>query len=155
MAIPIQNILVPLDGSHLAKEALVYAQGLAQQAHANLTLLRVVPSISDELAIQELVVPNYRELAKAQQKANDEAAEGLQQLVDELKFHHFQVESMVDVGDPAEKIIDCATKNAVDLIVMATHGRTGLRKLAMGSVASQVSTAAPCPVLLVRSRSEN
>ena len=80
----------------------------------------------------------------------DEAALWLDALVEELRLHHIKARSVVDVGDAAEKIVNFARANQIGLIVMSTHGHTGLRKLVASSVASQVSTNAPCPVLLVR-----
>jgi nucleotide-binding universal stress UspA family protein len=59
---------------------------------------------------------------------------------------------VVDLGEPGSKIVDYAAQNGIDLIVMCTHGRTGMRRWAYGSVASKVLAAATCPVVLVRSQ---
>lgn len=154
MSIPFQKILVPLDGSELANAALPYAQLLATQAGAPanvaLVLLRIVPEITFRRYVGEHTVYD-REKMEAEQFAKvDEAALWLEALVADLRRHHIQAQSLVDVGDAAEKIVNFAKANPIALIVMSTHGHTGLRKLVAGSVASQVSTSAPCPVLLVR-----
>ena len=67
-------------------------------------------------------------------------------------LRHRQVDAVaeIDTGDPASRIIDYAADNAVDLIVMSTHGRTGLARWTHGSVANKVIQAAPCAVFTVR-----
>lgn len=155
MSIPFKKIMVPLDGSELAKAALPYAQLLAIQAgqmlSAELVLFRVVPEVTFRRYVGEHTVYDRERMEEEQLSKVDEAALWLQALAEDLQRHHIQAQPFVDVGDAAEKIVDYAKANQIDLIVMSTHGHTGLRKLVAGSVASTVSTSAPCPVLLVRS----
>lgn len=154
MSIPFQKILVPLDGSELANMALPYAQLLATQAGAPanvaLVLLRIVPEITFRRYVGEHTVYDAKKMEAEQLAKVNEAALWLEALVADLHRHHIHAQSLVDVGDAAEKIVNFARTNSIDLIVMSTHGHTGLRKLVAGSVASQVSTSAPCPVLLIR-----
>lgn len=154
MSISFQKILVPLDGSELANMALPYARLLAAAENNSvareLVLLRVVPEITFRRYIGEHTVYDRQKMEEEQFSKVDEAALWLDALVEELRLHHIKARSVVDVGDAAEKIVNFAKANQTGLIVMSTHGHTGLRKLVAGSVASQVSTKAPCPVLLVR-----
>jgi nucleotide-binding universal stress UspA family protein len=76
----------------------------------------------------------------------------LEELSINLRFHHIAVKPIVQVGQAADEIVDYAQAHPIDLIVMSTHGRTGVQRWLMGSVASKVMAAAPCPVLLVRAK---
>ncbi|NJN82626.1 MAG: universal stress protein [Caldilineaceae bacterium] len=67
-----------------------------------------------------------------------------------MQRHHFKVTGATDVGDPADRIIKFVTDNNIDVVVMSTHGRTGLKRWFMGSVAQKVLHHASCPVLIVR-----
>jgi hypothetical protein len=67
-------------------------------------------------------------------------------------MHNIKAQSVIDVGEAAEKIIDYAVADNIDMIVMSTHGRTGVARRRYGSVAAKVLVAARCPVLLVRSQ---
>lgn len=154
MSIPFKKIMVPLDGSALANAALPYAQLMAVQAGnplaTELVLLRIVPERTFRQYVGEHTVYDREKMEEEQLGKIDEAALWLQALIEDLQRHHIQARSLVDIGDAAEKIVEYAKANQIDLIVMSTHGHTGLRKLVTGSVASKVSTSAPCPVLLVR-----
>jgi nucleotide-binding universal stress UspA family protein len=150
MNVPYKRILVPLDGSELSRQALPHAEALARQAEAQLILLRVVPYLSMDLATVDGLPLDWNDLDKRQRTMVDEAMQGLQALAGKLKFHHVMAGAIVEVGEAAEKIIDYARTHAIDLIVMSTHGRTGVQRWLMGSVASKVAAAASCPVLLVR-----
>jgi nucleotide-binding universal stress UspA family protein len=155
MTIPYQKILVPLDGSALAAAALPHAAALARQSQAEITLLRVVPSIiSDEYLPSDPMLPESKDLEQQQCKRVDEALAGLEEPMANLKFQHISVKTVVQVGYAADRIVEYATAHNSDLIVMSTHGRTGLQRWLLGSVASKVATAAPCPVLLVRATLE-
>ena len=150
MTIRHQRILVPLDGSTLASEALPHAQALATANDAELILLRVAP---DAAALGE-VLDNSRNIMHIEDREQaflDEATRWIENLAEELRLQRFHVKTSVTVGPPAARIIDYAQKNGVDLIVMSTHGRTGLARWVYGSVADKVLRAAPCPVYLVQS----
>lgn len=142
----IKKILVPLDGSELAEKALPYAENLAQKFNAELILVRSLQPM--------LVVSRYVESAMAfygprllQEK--DDASIYLR-TVQKNKLH-FPTRSAVLEGRPvAESIIEMASQEAVNLIVMATHGRSGLNRWISGSVADEVLQRASCPVFLVR-----
>jgi nucleotide-binding universal stress UspA family protein len=81
-----------------------------------------------------------------------EASQELAQLAPEAESTGVEVARLVTVGSPYRKIIDMAEADAVDLIVMATAGRTGFSRLVMGSIAERVVRTASCPVLTIRPR---
>jgi len=83
-------------------------------------------------------------------KLEDFAKAQLEQLAKELGRNNGQVETRLTIGIPAEEIVEVANKDSVDLIVMGTHGWTGIRHMLLGSVAEKVLRMATCPVLVVR-----
>jgi nucleotide-binding universal stress UspA family protein len=146
-----KKILVPLDGSKLASRALPYAKELAALSGARLIAFRVVPDLGEEYQVtSELQFVNIG--LEEQQSTFDHATQWVQRQADDLRLQGITAEPVVDVGEAADRIVDYATVNDVDLIVMSTHGRTGLARWTYGSVASKVLAAAKCPVLLVRAQ---
>lgn len=140
------HILVPLDGSPLAKGALPYALALASAVDAPLTLISVVPPMQ---MFPDYYVP-YDAATEAAQLAA--AGDALDTLARSLRVHGPRVKTAVAVGDAADQICRYAEENAVDAIVMATHGRGGAFHWAFGSVARKVLTAATVPTLVVRAK---
>lgn len=145
----LQHILVPLDGSPLADQALPLALSLARRAQAQLILLRVVepPFVGDPYTSAQYM--HWMEVGY------EEACRRIERSANELRQQHDLVSSTVQTGHPAELIVSTAMSNDADLIVMATHGYTGLRRWALGSVADKVLHASATPLLLVRSRNDD
>jgi nucleotide-binding universal stress UspA family protein len=144
MPMEIRHILVPTDFSAPSQQAMTYAFELAQKVGAKLSLLHVIE------------VPVYAiEVSLPLEDLEQDARRGLARLLPEAAAAHVDVTRLVAMGVPYEQILEMATAEQVDLIVMATHGRTGLRRLAMGSVAERVVRMAPCPVLTIRSPGED
>jgi nucleotide-binding universal stress UspA family protein len=137
--LPIHTVLHPTDFSERSWNALQLACALARDYHARLVLLNVVPR--PIVAFGEGVVPPDPEVLS--QTARDQL-DGLAR-----QCNGVEVERRVEDGDPAELILSVAEEAHADLIVMGTHGRTGLRRLIMGSVAEHVARRARCPVLTV------
>jgi universal stress protein A len=142
----IRHILVPTDFSESSQRALDDAVVLAQAFGAKLTLFHVVelPSyvtdahtpVDVSMALRDdLQRHAQRELAKLPREGSGTPVEIARRVV---------------VGVPHQQILEAAVAEQVDWIVMATHGRTGLRHLVMGSVAERVLRTAPCPVLTIR-----
>jgi nucleotide-binding universal stress UspA family protein len=142
----IQRILAPTDLSELSKQGLQTALGVAEAFGAKLLLLHVVepPPYQVEGLLPSQVGTTL--LDDLERQASRELA---QMLSDR---HGSQVEVMhrVVVGIPYRKIVEVAEEEKSDLIVMTTHGRTGLSHLVMGSVAEKIVRTAPCPVLTLR-----
>ncbi|MCC7359540.1 MAG: universal stress protein [Anaerolineales bacterium] len=146
-----RTILVPLDGSSLAEQALEPACRIAEKFDSALLLLRIVPQERIAPALPLLATrPGVEAPAPAPRPVMDEAAAYLSSLT--LPSAIRSVSSQVLAGAPPELIVATAEAGEVDLIVMSTHGRTGLVRLLYGSVAEAVLRGASVPVLLVPSR---
>jgi nucleotide-binding universal stress UspA family protein len=145
----LKRILVPLDGSALARQALLLAAELAASTHAELILLTVnAPPLGE--ALEE--VSSYPRSGELLAALRDRVLGELGGLADELRQQEVPVTPVAVEGFPAETIIDEAARRQVDLIVMATHGYSGLKRWALGSVADKVLHAATTPLLLVRAQ---
>lgn len=143
----LKRILVPLDFSDHSMKALHYAAAFAGQFGANLTLLHVVQPIAypAEPGYSALEVPVVIE-----ETLRKDAAAKLSALGGELQ--EINVKSLVRTGQPYYEITTAARELGVDLIIIATHGYTGLKHAFLGSTAERVVRHAPCPVLTVRER---
>jgi nucleotide-binding universal stress UspA family protein len=143
----IARILVPVDFSTHSERAVRYAATLAGRVGASVELLHVVEDFFSIPAYSEVFVPNMPDLV--QTMVND-AAQRLDLLKEGMFPHGADVTTYVFVGRPSAAIVDYAGTGGFDLIVMGTHGRTGLTHLLMGSVAERVVRMAPCAVLTLR-----
>ncbi len=148
MGLTISRILVPVDLSAYSERALEYAIALAGRLGASLHLLHVV---EDPMATGvwggETVIPDLPEL---RQELVDDAERRLVAYREAAERVRVPVVTTVRLGLAAITIVEHAKSLGVDLIVIGTHGRTGLAHLLMGSVAERVLRHAPCPVLTVR-----
>ena len=144
----ITRILVPVDFSVDAEQALEYAARLAARLGASIGLLHVIDdSFLTGPWSAELHVPNATEFLAGLRM---EATTGLADL--QVALTERGVRNSIDVrqGQPARVIAEHAAEGAFDLIAMGTHGRTGLSHLLLGSVAERVVRLAPCPVLTLK-----
>lgn len=132
------TILVPLDGSPLAERAVPYAERLARAAGATLTLVRA--ETSGITGSRVIVI--RQALAYLDTVAAGPRARGL------------TVQTSAPYGQPAAGVVAEARRIAADLIVLATHGRSGIRHVTYGSVAEEIIARAPAPVLLVGARDD-
>jgi nucleotide-binding universal stress UspA family protein len=131
-------ILCPTDFSPAAAAAFDLACGLARDHEASVTVLHVARPPVSVVEVAESLKPGFREALQAQLHA-------LRPPDSTVPVTHLLMD-----GDPAENILDTARGLPCDLIVMGTHGRSGLGRLVLGSVAEAVLRAAPCPVLTVK-----
>lgn len=147
-----QHILIPLDGSTLAEQILEHAVALGQPMQAKYRLLRVLepippigyPSIPLDLD------PQIRGRIEAEAQAY------LDGIAEQLRGRSFQVQTQLVIHQqPAIAILEDAKQNGVDLIAMETHGRGGLKRLLIGSVADKVLRGSPVPVLLHHPQNES
>jgi nucleotide-binding universal stress UspA family protein len=151
IAAPLKRILVPLDGSALARQALPVAVELATHARAELVLLTaVIPPLN---VAPELMSPTPR-FDDAQVALRDRLLGELGTFADELQRQQLTVRPLAVNGFAAETVIDEAARLGADLIVMATHGYSGLRRWALGSVADKVLHGTRTPLLLVRAQAK-
>lgn len=144
---PIDTLVVPLDGSLLAEEALAYAEGIASQLSLKLSLIRVVTTP----AIAYPGTETYAYDPRLFTDLENDAAAYLRDKQAQLESRGLEVSSTVRGGYPAAHIIDFAEDSEGSVIVMSTHGRGGLGRWIMGSVADRVLRAAYRPILLIRS----
>lgn len=136
-----RKILVPLDGSPLAELALPRAVELARESGATLELLR---------AVEVHTFPGT-DPTEAQVKVVKEGETYLSEVADRLKAEGVErVETSVWYGPAAYAVVEGARLHKVDLIVMTTHGRSGLGRLILGSVAESVLRGTTAPILLIR-----
>jgi len=142
-----KRILVPLDGSELAKKALDEAEKLASCFGAEVILFEVVPFMPI-YGSPELVTPLI-----VDEKQKEAAERYLVNLSEELEKKGFKTNAVVRTGQQvAVEIIDFAKESGANLIVMCTHGRSGISRWVLGSVALKVLTRAETPILLIRSK---
>ena len=142
-----KKILVPLDGSELAKIALDQAEKLAKTFDAEIILFQVIPFMPI-YGSPELVTPLIID-----EKQKEAAEKYLADVTEELKKRDLRATAMVRTGQQvAVEIIDYAKEVGADLIVMCTHGRSGITRWVLGSVTLEVLTRAETPILLIRSK---
>jgi nucleotide-binding universal stress UspA family protein len=142
----IKNILFPTDFSEGASQALQYAIDMAKKYGAKLHIVHIIYDIAK---VSGWYVPHrsvdemYKEILEGAKKELEKFG------VEELSGMK-DIERSVLMGVPHEEIMNFARKNKIDLIIMGTHGRTGIDRILFGSTAAQVVRFAPCPVLTVR-----
>ena len=141
-----KRILIPMDGSPLAEQALPHAIAIAERFQSELVLFRVL-------------IPLSRPPTKADaaiQRANDTVAvyarEYLERVAADVQERGFTAQIITIVGRPHWEIINYAETNQVDLIVMCTRGQSGLSRWLMGSISDRVVRGANVPVLMVRAQ---
>jgi len=141
-----KKILVPLDGSELAECALSHVRAIATGCRVpEVVLLGVVEPIS-----QPVYAAFGDEHVRDIQKATRAYANNyLSKLAGGLKEDGIAVQTVVVSGRPAEKILDYANKNQVDLIIMSTHGRSGVSRWVLGSVTDRIVRRSVAPVLII------
>jgi nucleotide-binding universal stress UspA family protein len=136
----IQRILFPTDFSSASDAALEQATALARDSNATLLIVHV-----EEPALAYSAGEMYYGVLDPDHAELREMLHAVAPTDPEVTYEHHLVS-----GDPAEAIVHLAEVEHVDLVVMSTHGRSGLRRLLMGSVAEKVVRRAPCPVFTLR-----
>ena len=139
-------VLVPLDLGESSDRTLDYAKTVAQRFDAALVLLHVVPN-PYVTAASDVYLPPPQDFLDTLVR---DARARLEEFANQLDRGALRVETVVKVGDPLLEIVAYATSRPADLVVMGTHGRTGVAHLVLGSVAERVVRTAPCPVLTIR-----
>ena len=139
-----KNILVPLDGSETAEAILPEIEKVAAAFGAHISLLQVVSS-------QPIPYFPYTNPLRLRKELAEDAQKYLAGLEEKIRTKDFTVDSSVQFGDEAKEILNYATENNVDLIAMSTHGRSGIDRWLVGSVAEKVLRHATQPILLLRS----
>jgi nucleotide-binding universal stress UspA family protein len=142
--IGIKKILCPIDYSESSLEALKYAIHFALRDSGKLYLMHVIDirSLEQYAPFQAAIKPESEMITQMREELWAKVPEEVRKKV--------EMEAIVTVGIPLVEILLAAKEKGVDMIVMGTHGRTGLAHVIMGSVAENVVRRAPCPVLTVR-----
>ena len=140
-----QTMVVPLDGTDTAEQAIPLGIEIAQKYAADLVFFRVLSLPPFTWNLQ--TVPNFDGL---QTQMTSVCQEYLEEMQKKHETAGLNIECRFSVGVPANEIIALAEKCPRPMVVMATHGRDGLQRWMLGSVAERVARYAPCPVLLVR-----
>lgn len=143
----VKTILVPSDFSDYAEYAFTWALEIAEKWGAKVVALHAAPMFS-HLAYPETVY--MVDLAKMEAEILADAEKKLQEFVAKKGTSTVPVETRAVLGDPFWEICKAAEQNRADLLVMGSHGRTGLAHVLLGSVAERVVRHAPCPVLVAR-----
>ena len=142
-----RRILVAADFSKPSQKAFATAVALAKAHRATLTILHVVVPITP-------IVPEQYFDAKTWEQIDNQARlwgqQRLRRLTDKAKNAGIRAVGLLLEGDPAQQITRAVRSNRADLLVVGTHGRTGLPKFFVGSIASRVVATASCPVVTVR-----
>ena len=145
MKIDIQLVLVPIDFSDQANVVIEWATHMAEEHSSKILLLHVYHLPVEFQQLEGAYLPpdfwsNVKKEAEQQLAAHSQ----------QIRKHEVEVETLVREGYPATVIVEEAERQRADLIVIGTHGHTGLKHLLLGSIAERVVRTAPCPVLTVK-----
>ena len=142
----ISKVLVPIDFSDYSNSALKYAVNFVGHFKAELTLIYVVEPViyPPDFSMGQIAIPSV--VLEMDKRAVDE----LNKLAQQEIPAEIKVKSVVKTGKPFLEIIETAQEEDVDLIIIATHGHTGVEHILFGSTAEKVVRKAPCPVLTLR-----
>jgi nucleotide-binding universal stress UspA family protein len=141
-----KKILVPVDGSDASLKAARYALRIAKLLDADITCIHVIGALPLLKGMNPALVALY--FSRAEKHAKKWIGD-VEEMAKKEKMH-MTSETIIDVTSVPNIIIEYAKKQRMDLIIMGRRGRTGAKKLLLGSVASAVMAHAGCPVLLVR-----
>jgi nucleotide-binding universal stress UspA family protein len=143
----LKHVLVPLDGSQLAEEALEHAKNIvAPDGKITLVAAVDIPEVPLYGYYPAVAMPDFEAATK---EMLPQAKKYLEMIAKRIASGSLTISIDAQLGDPAEVIADAAQKLHVDAIVMSTHGRSGLGKWLFGSVTNKVLGAKPCPVYVV------
>lgn len=148
----IRTILLPTDFSECANYALSYATSLARQAGAKIICVHVIEPVVPTVGYTGMTEP--LPIVDISEQLEDSAERELPKIAEHEECAGLDVEELIAHGDAASEIARVAKERGVDLIVISSHGRTGLGRILFGSTAESVVRHAPCPVLVVKPPAE-
>ena len=144
------KILVPLDGSPEAECVIPHLETIAKTGVREIELITIIEPM--QIPTRGKIALNEDDLKQITLEAKNEAHKYLKQVAARLTRSGLKVHPVILTGKPAESLIDYIDSNDIDLLIMATHGRSGITKLFWGSVAEKVLRAVNVPVLLVKNQ---
>lgn len=140
----VKKILAPTDFSDLSKRGVRYALEIARDTSAEV-IIYVAIDVASEWHDRPAITRPYHDMLEDTRKQLDKfLADHFADCIDLI-----EVRQVVEFGAPAGNILEIAQREGVDMIVMSTHGRTGLSHMMLGSITEKVVARAPCPVLVV------
>jgi len=153
-----KRILVPLDGSRFSSSALRYAIGIAQRFNAQIILIEAVKPVTPSAVPAEAeatTVPVVTEVAVQAARLEEKRSvtktkRYLQRKVRDVTKRGIKCSYRIEMENPAESILKTCRKEGVKLIIMSTHGKGGLKRAILGSVADEVTRKSRVPVMLIR-----
>ena len=143
-----KTILVPLDGSKRAETILPHVENMALRYDAKIIFLQIISPVGE---YQTLLAPDYRYM-EAYEKHNKEAESYMANLVDQFREKGVSAIQKIGHGRVVETIINLCDEMDIDLIAFSSHGRSGVKRVFYGSVASGLLSKVDRPLLLIRSR---
>lgn len=146
MELNYKKVMVPIDFSDYSRNALLYSVDFARHFNAELVLIYVVEPIiyPPDFSMGQVALPTI------DQEMDTRAREELEQLTEEIIPKEIKTTIIVRAGKPFIEIIETAQDEDVDLVIISTHGRTGMEHILFGSTAEKVVRKSPCPVLTLR-----
>ncbi len=150
MSIQVKKILVPIDFSEYSKSALKYATSFAEIFHSELVLIYVIEPViyPPDFSMGQISIP------AVDLEMDKRAKEELEKLAQTEFNSSIKVTTMVKTGKPFVEIIETAKEEEVDLIIISSHGHSGVEQILFGSTAEKVVRKSTCPVLTIRRESK-
>ena len=143
-----KKILVPLDGSQIAECVIPHITTIARACQAEVELVSVIEPI--DIPTRGKIALSEDDLKAINNEARKEAQNYLAHIAERLNRDDVRSHPVVLSGKPADSLVEYAGANDVDLIIMATHGRSGLSRWFFGSIAEKIMRAVDTPILLVK-----
>ncbi len=146
-----KRIMVPLDGSELAECVIPYVENFIDQGQVDfIVFVRVVKPVIPPAGFDESIIHFPENLNNWKSEKKTSAEDYLKKMVGRLKQNGVKFQTEVLVGRIGDRLLDYIKANDFNLIVISTHGRSGLSRWVRGSVADKILSAAHIPVLMVR-----
>lgn len=145
-----KKIVCPVDFSQFTDEIVNYALSIAKKFEAEVHLLHVIPTLNYFTPYESFLTPEN--LIAMERNIENEIEKDFQKIIEKVDM---PVKKVIKTGVTFVEIIDYVKAENIDLVVMGTHGRSGIEHILMGSVAEKVVRKAPCPVLTVRPKGKD
>lgn len=143
-----KKILVPLDGSPLAECVIPHIEAIAIPEAATVELISIVEPV--EIPTRGKIAISDEDLKEINNSVKKEMHKYLDGIVERLKRSDIKAHHVILFGKPAESLIEYVNDNHIDLVIMATHGRSGITRWFWGSIAEKVLRAVTAPILLIK-----
>jgi len=143
-----KKIMVPLDGSQIAECVIPHIEVIAKKTAAKVELVSVIEPL--DIPTRGQIAISDDDIRQIDAEGKKEAGKYLNQVSDRLTKAGIKTDTVILSGKAADRLVRYAVNNGIDLIIMATHGRSGISRLFWGSVAEKILRATDIPVLLIK-----